>query len=444
MNKVSEKVKDFLLKYKINSADLVYLVAFSGGADSMCLLHILKSITENKIIALHLNHNWRGQESDAEEQNCKDFCKNLGIEFYSEKLDENIPHTETAARNARYEFFRNCCKKFNSNIIFTAHNKNDNAETLIYRIAHGTGVTGLQGIADVRDIFYRPLLGSERKDIEAYCAEFGLTPNHDSSNDDTVHNRNLIRHNILPQMKKINSDVIASINSLSESAKEDSIIINEYLELIKNKISDSGEYNTKNFLNLSCATQMRILYSLVAPLVPQNYDRERFEILKDFILANSESKSGTVCSVTTDYELFVSRKYFKLLTKTEKKEVCIKINKTGEYKNDGIYINISQYDNNSDKYAPFSDGVVYADFGGLDFDFELRTRKEGDIIEPVGLKGHQKLKKYLNSRKIPNYKKDTMLFLAQGNEILLAFGIGLSEKIKVKTVPTHKIEIKYL
>ena len=440
MSSICKTVKDFLSEYKINSADLVYLVAFSGGADSMCLLHTLKSVCNNKIVAIHLNHNWRGEESDSEEQNCKNFCQNLGVEFYSEKLDINIPNTETAARNARYDFFKKCAEKFKSNIIFTAHNKNDNVETLIFRIAHGTGVTGLQGIAAVRDIFYRPLIYTERKEIENYCKENNLNFNNDSSNNDTIHKRNLIRHEILPLLEKINPNIIQAINSLSESAKEDNIIINEYLKQIIEKISQNGEYDTQKFSELSDATQMRILYSLVAPLVPQNYDRERFNILRDFIIKNSESKSGTTCSVTTNYELFVSRKYFKIIPVTEPNEVNIKIDKIGEYTNDDIIINITEFD----KYSSCNDRVIYVDFSGLDFDFELRTRKDGDIIQPSGMKGHQKLKKYLNSRKVPNYKKDSMLFLAQGKEILWAVDTGLSEKIRVKTVPTHKIEIKYL
>jgi tRNA(Ile)-lysidine synthase len=82
------------------------------------------------------------------------------------------------------------------------------------------------------------------------------------------------------------------------------------------------------------------------------------------------------------------------------------------------------------------------DLSAVDFDFELRNRKDGDIIQPFGMNGHQKLKKYLNSKKIPNHKKDELIFLAQGNEILWAVDLGLSDKIKVTTKPTHKIEVK--
>jgi tRNA(Ile)-lysidine synthase len=134
MNKISRKIKSFLEKYDLEKSDLVYLVAFSGGFDSMCLLDNLKNITKNKIVAIHLNHKWRGQESDLEEENCRNFCAKIGVDFYSENIPSQTPKTETAARDARYDFFKKCAKIFNSKVVFTAHNKNDNAETLIYRI----------------------------------------------------------------------------------------------------------------------------------------------------------------------------------------------------------------------------------------------------------------------------------------------------------------------
>ena len=187
---------------------------------------------------------------------------------------------------------------------------------------------------------------------------------------------------------------------------------------------------------------MRLIYNAVTPLVPQNYDKKRIRILHDFIADNSHSKSGRVCSVTSGYELFVSEKYIEFLRKKETEKFSIKINKTGEYKNGRVTVNICECDRMPDKIDKFSGGTVFVDFSSLDFDFEFRSREDGDIIQPIGMKGHQKLKKYLNSKKIPNHLKDELLFLASGNEILWAVNLGLSDKIKVKTKPTHKIEVK--
>lgn len=442
MNIIKQTIKKFLSDYRLDCAENTYLVAFSGGYDSMCLLNCLKNIVKNRIIAIHLNHNWRGEESDKEEVNCKDFCKKIGVEFYSEKLPDGISCTETEARNYRYNFFEKCAEKFNSDVIFTAHNKNDNAETLLYRITKGTGITGLQGISPNRGLYYRPLLTIDRTKIEQYCKDHSLEPNNDSSNADTAHKRNLIRNDVLPKLKEINKNVIESINSLSLNAIEEEQIINEYIEIIKKRICTNDKYNTKEFLKLSEPVQMRLIYNLVTPLVPQDYDRQRIKILYDYIHENYNSKSGKICSVASDYELFVSENHIKLLKKCKTEKFSMKINQSGEYKNGRITVNISECNRMPDKTDKLSGGIVYVDFSAIDFDFEIRNRQEGDIIQPLGMNGHQKLKKYLNSKKIPNYQKDKLLFLAQGNEILWAINLGLSDKIKVKTKPTHKIEVK--
>ena len=442
MNKIEQTVKNFLKEYEIDKPQNVYLVAFSGGFDSMCLLNALKNCTKNKMVAIHLNHNWRGEESDGEEQNCKDFCQKIGVDFYSEKLPDDTIPTETEARNIRYNFFEKCAKKFDSKIIFTAHNKNDNAETVIYRMAKGTGVAGLCAIAPNRGFYYRPLLETDRKDIEKYCKDNNLTPNNDSSNLDKIHKRNLIRNDILPLLSQINPNIMNSLNSLINSAKEEEQIIAEYVALIEDKILKNGKYKTKEFLKLSEPLRMRIIYNLVTPLVPQDYDRQRIATLLDFIQENYESKSGKICSVTTGCNLFVCEKYFELIKEKEIKKISIKINKTGEYKDGRITVDIRECYNIPDKTDKFSGGIVFVDFSAIDFDFELRNRKDGDIIQPCGMNGHQKLKKYLNSRKIPNHKKDELLFLTQGNEVLWAVDLGLSDKIKVTSKPTHKIEVK--
>ena len=293
MNKIQQTIKEFLEKYNLNNPENTYLCAFSGGYDSMCLLHSLKQITpQNRIVAIHLNHNWRGEESNQEEENCRNFCSEIGVEFYSEKLSSDIPHTETAAREARYEFFESCSKKFNSKIIFTAHNKNDNAETLIYRICKGTGIRGLCGIAENRGIYYRPLLQISREIIEKYCTDFNLKPNNDSSNSDTSYKRNFIRAEILPKLnKKINPNTIEMVNSLSNAAREDTAIVEEYLNQLYTKIKQDNKIKTQEFLKLSFPTQKRIIYNL---FIENNldYDNEKITNILENILNNATSKSG--------------------------------------------------------------------------------------------------------------------------------------------------------
>lgn len=439
MNKIHQTIKSFLEAYDLNKPDLIYLVAFSGGFDSMCLLNGLKKISKNKIIALHLNHNWRGAESDAEEENCKAFCKSIGVDLYCEKLSKDIPHTETAAREARYEFFEKCSKKFSTNIIFTAHNKNDNAETLIYRLCIGTGTSGLQGISPHRDKFYRPLLNITRADIETYCKDYQLNPNSDSSNSDIKYKRNYIRSKVLPILQEVNPNVIDAINSLSKVATEENEIITEYTNKVIEKITEDKKIKTQKFLNQTEALQKRIIYNLFITN-KLDYDRTKILNLLDFIKENSNSKSGKTCSLTTDLWLYTSDKYIEVIKKDTQNLPYFHITKEGKYENSGYIFELERFDKNIIKYPKDTDNIAYINLSQIPIDFEIRPRQDGDIIKPFGLDGTQKLKKYLNSKKIPNHQKDNLLFLAKDNEIFWAIGLGISDKIKVISKPTHRMK----
>lgn len=436
---IEQTLKDFIKNYISNYQDKTFLVAFSGGYDSMCLLHCLSKVVDNKIVAIHLNHNWRGEESDKEEKRCFDFCKNHNIEFYSEKLQPDISKTETEARIARYKFFEKCAQKFCSDVIFTAHNKNDNVETLLYRISNGTGINGLKGIGRKRDIYYRPLLSVDRKIIENYCVKNELCPNFDSSNNDTIHKRNLIRLEVIPLLSKISPNIINNVNTLSQIAEEESEIIQEYLNLIKTNLLKDGKIATKDFLNLSESVQKRLLYDYISPLVPQNYDRERILTVWNFIKENKNSKSGKTISVTNDRWLFVSEKFLEFICKKEIHPVNIHITKEGIYEFGDVTVEILKY--NDDMTKNCTQDAILVDLSGINFDFYLRNRSEGDFIQPFGLSGTQKLKKYLNARKIPNHEKGELLFLTQGKEVLWGVGLGISDKIRVKSIPTHKISV---
>ncbi len=389
----------------------------------MCLLHIVASLAKTldiKPIAIHLNHNWRGQESDLEEDVCQKFCLTHEIPFYSEKLPTNIPKTETAAREARYQFFRQCAEKFNSNVVLTAHNADDNAETLLYRIAKGTGIDGLQGIAPVREIFYRPLINIYRHEIEQYCKEQKLSPNSDSSNQNTKYKRNLIRKNIMPELEKINKDAKSAINTLCQNARSDREIIAEYLASLSDK------FKTKNFINYSAALQNRIIYEF---LTENNFelDKKTVEKIIRFINANSNSKNGKTMSLYSEKLLFVNREEIRL----------VQAKNAPQYK-----FTIQKCVIKPDKFPSDSEGIAYVDLSLISEDFEFRHRKDGDIIYPLGAKGSQKLKKYLNEKAIPKDKRDEMFFLCQGKEVLWAPTLGISEKIKVQTNPTHILKME--
>lgn len=397
-------IKSFIEKYNLSGT---FIVAFSGGYDSMCLLDMLDKEGYD-VVAVHLNHNWRGDESKNEAICCENFAKSRGIKFYSETLDADIPPTETAGRDARYEFFKRCAKKFNSNVVFTAHNYNDNAETVLYRIIKGTGIVGLQGIAEHRGIFYRPLLSMKRDDIEKYCKDNNLTPNNDSSNENTKYKRNLIRKKILPLMQEINPKVIDALNSLSEIAKED----------------NSQKLDIRDLL---------IKYNI-------DYDKKKIDEIYQFTCENKTSKSGKTLSLAKDLFLFANDKGYKVIKKSEKSDNELKITHCGDYEFENFVFSIEPFSGEIDKFPKDKEFTAYISIDNIDF--TLRHRKDGDIIRPFGTKGTQKLKKYLNEKKIPNYQKDSIILLCSGQEVLWVSGFGISDRVKVSEKPTHIIRLR--
>ena len=430
---LKKTVELFLEKYNLLDAKNNIIVAFSGGYDSMCLLHIMMELKRKygfNLIAVHLNHNWRGEESDNEEKICELFCKD--IIFHTEKLSVNIAHTETIAREERYKFFEKCAKKFNSKIILTAHNANDNAETIYYRMQKGTGITGLEGIRENRGIYYRPLLTSYRNDIENYCKCNNLKPNNDSSNTDTKYARNKIRHKIFPEIKKVIPNIEECLNNLAISAKEANQIINQHIKPLE-------EYNTNEFMTLTEAYQNAIIHNFYRE---QNLDYDKKTILKiaNFIKSNCDSKSGKTISLTTNKWLFVNNKKIELVNKIEKTKQEIQITNIGEYKFKKYIFEIKEINDIPKTYPKDKDFTAYIEIE--DIDFILRSRKDGDILQPLGAKGTQKLKKYFNERKIPNHEKDDVVLLCNDTEILWVAGYGISDKIKVKTNPTHIIKLR--
>lgn len=214
------------------------LVALSGGADSVFLLHkLLEYAAEHStpISCAHLNHMIRGAEADRDQNFCRELCERLGIPFFSEKID--VPEhaaasgtsLETAARNVRYAFLYRIMKQEGIKLLATAHNADDNAETMLFNLARGTGLLGMCGISPSRKggddgefTVIRPIINFEKSYILEYCNTNGIDFVTDSTNADTDYSRNRIRANILPELRHICPTLTRSARRFADSAREDS------------------------------------------------------------------------------------------------------------------------------------------------------------------------------------------------------------------------------
>ncbi len=226
---------DFEISEKLLTKGKRVAVALSGGADSVCLLHLVHELSEKKgfrLYALHLNHMIRGEEADRDESSSQSFSASLGVEFVSESRDvpriaaESGKSLEEAARDERYSFFARIMEEKGINVLLTAHNADDNAETLILRLLRGTTLDGIAGIPKIREesfgVIARPLLSVSKADILSYLHEKGIPYVTDSTNSDTAYLRNRVRKNIIPELISMNPAFLESVSRSTRSFRDDS------------------------------------------------------------------------------------------------------------------------------------------------------------------------------------------------------------------------------
>lgn len=446
---IIDEIENYLLKYNLCNKDKTLIIGFSGGEDSSCLLSVLCKLSAKycfKVVCAHLNHNWRGEEALNEQKKCEEIAKKLGVDFYTEILNSTVKCTEVAAREARYKFFETCAKKFNTRSILTAHTKTDNVETLLYRVFKGTGILGLCGIPKFRKCqnydLYRPMLNISREQILEYNHKYVSLKNCDSSNFDTKYARNKLRLEIIPKIKEINTHLEKSINDLSIVAQEECEIINEYLTKIKNEISQNGKFLTQRFFEQSMPVRRKLVYEIVRNYKTM-YDRQDIDEIYKFIEENKNSKSGKLVSITTDVWLLVSQKYIFTCNANDivQSDEILEIPNEGEYNYGNLKIIIEKFDGKNSE-----ENCFLADFSQITFPLQFRGRsnnpEKSDFIQPYGMTGHQKLKKYLAGKNLNCLEKQNILMLCKDEEVLWIFEVGFSDKIKVSKTPTHIIKIR--
>lgn len=237
--------------------------ALSGGADSVSLLTALCSLKDElgvEVCACHLNHGLRGADSDSDEQFCRELCERLGVPLYSKRIDvaalvQKHESVEEAARKVRYTFFEEALEHFGGNVLATAHNANDNAETVLLNLTRGTGLKGLCGIPPVRRFgqsgerrVIRPLIYCERGEIEAHLRSIEQGYVTDKTNLSEDYTRNKIRRRVLTELSEINPSIVSVVGRMTRNLRTDS----EFLDgLARKALEETREGRGWNALSLS-------------------------------------------------------------------------------------------------------------------------------------------------------------------------------------------------
>lgn len=240
------------------------LCACSGGADSMCLLHLMVTAGLD-VTAAHFEHGIRGEEALRDARFVKDWCDGHGVPCAVGHADvpayarEHGLGTEEAARTLRYAFLNRTADELGCDVIATAHNLSDNAETVLFNLCRGTGSAGLRGIARERGRYLRPLLGTARGEIENYLRENGVPYVDDSTNESDDYSRNRIRHRVMPELRRINAQADLALSRAAELARRDDECLGQMAEDFLEKQYDGESLPLKELNALPWAVASRVI-----------------------------------------------------------------------------------------------------------------------------------------------------------------------------------------
>ncbi len=281
---VEKTIKQFNM---LEKGDRV-LVAVSGGPDSMSILNYLlenKEELEIVLLACHVNHGIR-ENAKIDEEYVKEYCDKNNIKLFINHSDvisiakKTKRGLEETGRKIRYDFFEEIAQKESIDKIVVAHNKNDNAETVIMNALRGSGLAGLKGIESVREKYIRPLIECGREEIEEYCKRKNLNPRHDESNDDNTYTRNKIRNVVLPFIKEeFNPNIVDTLKRLSDIVKEDEEYINGQAKLTYERLA-TEENNQVSFVTKEFNKEPKVIQKLLVLKAIKNVQGSLNEIDK--------------------------------------------------------------------------------------------------------------------------------------------------------------------
>ena len=451
----------------------------SGGADSMAMLFVINKYCRDngiKLVAAHVNHMLRGNESDGDEEYLRSFCENNRIELkvlrkdihsYSKELSTGL---ENAGRIARYAFFKELSENEELCAIAVAHNRDDRAETIFMNIARGSGIEGLRGIPYKRENIVRPLLDIDKNDINKYCEFVGIKPRFDSSNAENTYMRNRVRNRIFPFINDVMGVNIADkLISLGDLAEEDSSFICEIADnFIKtNALIEESKisYKINDLLKLRYSVISRVLQYTAGMLTNRNtdvntnvLDKENAEKAIDFIrnfqtgkylcLSNNikaEIKygmlivyNGSLCK--NNIQNVNNEEHILNLDSILDKPIDVEL----ESVDAGIRFEIEKYNG---QYSKQNSKVQYFDYNKakcLSKELRVRFRKEGDFIQPVNMKGSVSLKKFFINNKIPKEERNYIPLLEASGEVVWICGYRSSEKVKTEPTTEYVLKVQIL
>lgn len=429
------------------------VVGLSGGADSVCLLHMLCRLRERyglTLYAVHINHGIRGEEARGDAGFCEGLAREYGIMYRC--AEYNIPvlarewkvTEEEAGRIVRYREFDNEVSLRGADRVAVAHHLNDQAETILFRMCRGTGIKGMTGIPCSRDRIIRPLLCLSKPQILEYLVENNISYREDSTNSCVEYDRNRLRGNVIPELEKINSMAVPHIGELAKQLADiyawydDSV--RSYYKKNVTKSRDAVSVDAEFIKNIHEAAAREIIRRMIGSMTNSLKDIERRHI--DMIYALADAETGK--SVDLPYSLIACNEYgrlrISLFTKGESGntmmgEVCRCVEYTdGKCIWENVYLpdekklcplisisNTRTEYKNSGGIIPKNSCTKWFDYDRISSKIIIRKPEAQDYI-CIGEGKNKKLTRYIIDSKIPRRYRDNLLVMAAGNRVLWIIG----------------------
>ena len=477
-----KEFKSFVEKHNLIEKDDRVLLAISGGVDSMVLAKLLilshrvaesPSHRENSelkaqsselkvqnLAFAHCNFHLRGDDSNRDEQFVTDFAKENNIPLYIKHFDteayakENSLSIEMAARELRYAWFKELKETHNFNKVALAHHGDDQIETFFINFLRGSGIKGLKGMKPQNDFYIRPLLWSNRNEIEAFAKDNDIRWVEDCTNQETVYLRNKIRHNIIPLFDEMKNNARQSLNfSINCLSSENDL----YRSLLEEKISniefvDENHRSIENKHFLQDANGKQLLFEWVRAY---GFNFEQAESMFD---AMKNAKSGVVFyndngQQTTDNRqcprlvASVQKDNIEIFEEKEKDEVII-VEKTPRHRDtetpsfelpatlrlcDSVSLRLKSF-NKDENFRLIKDPSIAAQFDmdKMEFPLKLRHWRKGDKFRPLGMKGSKLLSDFFNDLGFSAYQKQNVWIMEDAKGLILwVVGYRISDKVKI-------------
>ncbi len=425
------------------------LAGVSGGPDSMCMLVVLRELSQKikyRLTVAHFNHMLRGEESDGDAKFVKDHCSSLAIPFVGGEEDVSTwrkkhgGSREEAARTLRYRFFKEEAERLSANKIALAHHADDQAETVLMRILRGAGTGGLAGILPVRNgLYIRPLLFVTQNEIHSYLKKNKLPFREDRSNLEPDCLRNRVRLQLMPELREqYNPRITGALGRIAEISREEDEFLEEYTEgflvnCLSERKKDRIVIKRSLFIRFHPAIRRRMIRSAVKH-VKSDLKRLSYAHMEDAMELLEKEAVGKSLNWPGGIRVLFS---YETLTITSEKKTAVMEGQTpfpipGTLSFLGKKIiaqtaGVKEWEGRGREI----DTVAWLDRKKLSSELVLKSRTPGDRFQPLGMSCEKKLKDFFIDRKIPAEERDELPLLVSNGKIVWIGGIEVSELVKI-------------